>query len=147
MGFHDDVTNTHEISSCLQNGLGAVKNSDRIKFNCKDPRNINGSVDIDSCVADLYPESSRWDYALGYNEKCYFVEIHPASTSEVNTMLNKLRWLIKWLKEQKSPLLSSHAGFHWIASGSVSISKNSPQARMLSASGLNGPKRQCECSL
>ena len=145
MSFNSDVAATSDISSCLQNGLSSVKNVDRSKINCPNTRNINGSIDIDGCVASIYPHNNRWDYAIGYNEKCYFVEVHPASTSEVATMINKLIWLKSWLDSQSSPLLSNHAGFHWIASGKISISKNSPQARKLSTSGIFGPKRQCGC--
>jgi len=147
MSFNSDVASTSDISSCIQIGLSAIRRTDRSKINCPNSRNINGSVDIDSCLASEYPHCNRWDYAIGYNHKCYFVEVHPASTSEIGTMINKLNWLKTWLRNQSSPLLSNHAGFHWIASGNVSISKGSPQARKLAASGLVGPKRQCGCTI
>lgn len=41
----------------------------------------------------LYPNASRWDYAIGYDQKAWFVEVHPANTSNVKEMLKKVEWL------------------------------------------------------
>ena len=144
MGFIDNVKSTYDISSCYKNGLQGIKNSDRIKINCKNTQMINGSVNIDECLKNKYPQDNRWDYAIGYNEICYFIEVHPASTNEIKTVINKLNWLKNWLEIQSSPLLYNHGGFHWIASGKFSINKNSPQARILANSGILGPKKKCE---
>lgn len=145
VGFRENVADTQEIASCFKEGLGGVKGADKSKIVCPNTRDINGSVDIDGCLAKQYPSENRWDYAIGYQEKCYFVEIHPASTSEIDTVINKLTWLKAWLKKQRSPLLVNHAGFYWVASGKVSINKNSPQARKLATSGMAMPARHCRC--
>ena len=145
MSFRDDVGATKEICSCFKSGLNALARQDKIKIRCEDTTKINGSVNIDKCLINQYQHEARWDYAIGYGDRCYFVEIHPAATSDVATMLNKLNWLKKWLKNQSSPLQFNHAGFHWVASGKVKITPNSPQARKLSSSGINGPKSHCIC--
>jgi hypothetical protein len=141
MSFRDDVVATSDISGCYQCGLNGIKSSERSYFRFSDTRKIDGSVDIDSCVKSKYPYDNRWDYMIGYNDEIYFVEIHPASTSEVRTMISKLTWLKQWLRDQSSPLEGS---FHWVASGKVAIAKGSPQARKLACSGIVGPKRVCE---
>jgi predicted RNA-binding protein with PUA-like domain len=90
MSFCDKVRNTPDISTCCQTGLRAIKSGDREKFLCSNTRLIEGCVDIDSCVREQYSQDNRWDYAVGYDGKVYFVEIHPADTSQVSVMINKL---------------------------------------------------------
>ena len=57
-------------------------------------------------------------------------------------MLRKLQWLRDWLNAEAGRLkrLTDHAGedirFVWIASAGDRISRNSPQFRRLSQSGL-----------
>ncbi len=96
-------------------------------------------MDIDSAVKDFYPEENRWDYAIGYDDKVCFVEVHPASTSEVETMLKKLSWLKQWLKN-KAPKLSSikktQEPYIWLSTKSMGILKTSSQFKKLSASGI-----------
>lgn len=106
---------------------------------------INGSIDIDRCLEDKYPHDNRWDYAIGYNDKCYFVEIHPASTSDISTVIAKKEWVVKWLKSQSSLLIKREHSFHWIATGKISIRKGSPQQHRLNSSGIKGPKKSCIC--
>jgi len=144
MSFKDDVTATIDISSCFRSGLNGVKHSERKYFNFPDTRKIDGSVDIDSCTMPLYPQDNRWDYVVGYDGRTYFAEIHPANTSQVRTMISKLKWLQKWLRDQSSPLSGT---YHWVASGKIAIAKGSPQARKLASSGIVGPKRVCEGKL
>jgi hypothetical protein len=60
-------------------------------------RLLEGSVDIDACTLKNHPNEARWDYAIGYESKAYFVEIHPADTSNVNEVIKKAEWLKQWL--------------------------------------------------
>jgi len=144
MGFCEKVDATPEISGCGQAGLQAIKGGDRAKFVCDDTRKIEGSVDIDTCVKKRYPEGNRWDYAVGYSGRVYFVEIHPADTKNISEMEKKLSWLKQWLKDQKSPL-SEGASYHWVASGRVNITPSGNKLKSLVAKGLLGPKRECRC--
>ena len=81
----------------------------------------------------LYPNASRWDYAIGYEQKAWFVEVHPANTSNVKEMLKKVEWLEGWLKDKGSQLAEIRRDHlhYWIPSGKVCISKTSPQYRSL----------------
>ena len=145
MSFKDDVISTSDISGCYQSGLSAIKGSDKSFFRSSLTRNIQGSIDIDSCLVSKYPSANRWDYVLGYEDTCFFVEVHPASTSEVSKIIAKKKWLIDWLRSQSSPLLDREHSFHWIASGKVDIRKGSRQEKLLNLSGIKGPKKICEC--
>lgn len=144
MSFSNKVKKTSDIDACYKTGLQAIKGGDREKFRFKNPRLIDGSVDIDHCVQAMYSQENRWDYVFGYDEKVFFVEIHPADTSQVSVMKRKLDWLRGWLQIQSSPLMQN-ATYHWVASGAVNITKNSSQARQLATMGIDGPKRMCEC--
>jgi hypothetical protein len=91
MGFCETVDATPDVSECCQAGLQAIKGSDRAKFVCGDTRKIEGSVDIDTCVKERYPEGNRWDYIPGYDGRVYFVEIHPADTKNISEMKKNCR--------------------------------------------------------
>lgn len=130
--FKTAVKATQEISNGFCNGLQALRN-DSDKITVDDTKKLNGSVDIDACTHTLYPNDSRWDYAIGYNNKAYFVEIHPADTSNVNEMVKKADWLSKWLKEKAPALkkISANDVFYWIPSGRCAIENSSTQKRKL----------------
>ena len=137
--FQIAVEQTAEISTAYKVGLQAIKNCDKPKISATDSYKLNGSVDIDSTVTDLYPEENRWDYAIGYDGKICFVEVHPATTSEVEKILKKLSWLKQWLKD-KAPKLSnmpkSKEPYIWLSTSGVGILKTSSQFRKLSGSGI-----------
>lgn len=130
--FHKAVLATPEVSSGYCKGLQAMKgNSSMLKVS--DTRKLQGSVDIDDCTKNLYPHDARWDYAVGYNDKAYFVEMHPANTSNVVEMINKAKWLESWLKNKAVDLGKIRENnLYWVPSGKVAILKNSKQYRQLS---------------
>lgn len=136
--FRLAVESTSQISDGYLTGLRALGNNST-KITVDNSRLLNGSVDIDSCVKDIYPEDNRWDYAIGYDNAAYFIEIHPAETSAVSTMIAKVAWLKQWLKTE-APLLdkikSSQNTFQWVPSGRNAIAKNSREAFRLSKSGI-----------
>ncbi|RMD68020.1 MAG: hypothetical protein D6819_10380 [Gammaproteobacteria bacterium] len=116
------------------------------KIRPQDPRRLTGSVDLDRALARTHPNAPRWDYGIGYDlghrEAAYWIEVHPANTSNVREVIQKLIWL-KGFLQQNAPLwhLTQNAGnpYRWIASGKVNISRNTPQFRQLSQSGLGMP--------
>lgn len=136
--FRLAVESTSQISDGYLTGLRALGNNST-KITVDNSRLLNGSVDIDSCVKYIYPEDNRWDYAIGYDNAAYFIEIHPAETSAVSTMIAKVAWLKQWLKTE-APLLdkikSSQNTFQWVPSGRNAIAKNSREAFRLSKSGI-----------
>lgn len=138
-GFQIAVEQTAEISGAYKAGLQALKNCDKQKISVADSHKLNGSVDIDSAVKDLYPEENRWDYAIGYGDKICFVEVHHAATSEVEKMLKKLSWLKQWLKD-KAPELSkipkSEIPYVWLSTSGVHIIPSSSEYKKLATAGI-----------
>lgn len=118
---------------------------------CPDPNRLTGSIDLDATLADQEPNATRWDYGIGFRHKrreyAVWVEVHPAQTNRVRGMLNKLRWLQDWLAGDGRPLdrLTDRDGptrpFVWLASGSIRLPANSPQARQASQAGIRPRKR------
>jgi hypothetical protein len=141
MSFQTAIDKTPLLKDHLKNGLQALgSNSSKVKPS--DTRKCEGSVNIDDAVERQFPSSNRWDYAIGYNGRIYFIEVHPADTSEVKTVLEKLTWLKIFLIEKTPELNKEPKSFHWIASGGVHILPNSPQARKLALSGIRPPVKQ-----
>ena len=132
------IENTSEINNGYHVGLQAFKKEHKPKIEINE---CQGSVDIDGCLIakGLYANDNRWDYAIGHNNKVYFVEVHTANTREVKTVLNKLQWLKDWLTT-KAPeinkLKASPNAYFWIQSNNYKILKGSRQAREISAKGL-----------
>lgn len=129
--FQKAVLATPDVSAGYSKGLQAMKsNSSTVKFS--DTRKLQGSVDIDDSTKNLYPHDARWDYAIGYNDKAYFVEVHPANTGNVAEMLHKSIWLEEWLKKKAVELAEIREdNLYWIPSGRVAILKSSPQYRKM----------------
>ena len=130
---------TEDIKGAFQKGLKALKGEYRTKIVCTDTKKLTGSVDIDLATKDLYPTESRWDYAIEYKGKTFFVEIHPADTTEVQSVINKLRWLINWLKNKAPEVNALKHGdkpFHWVFTKDCHILKTSKQWKLLSQKGL-----------
>jgi len=136
MSFKEAVEGTPDVSKGFKPGLKAVVSADKDAISVKDTKKVEGSVDIDKNTAQLYPGDNRWDYAIGYEGKAYFVEVHPASTTNVAEMISKRTWLLNWLKT-KAPLLDSYpAGsprLLWAATAAgVHILKTSREYRQVS---------------
>ena len=82
----------------------------------------------------------RWDYAVEYDKETFFIEIHPGSTSEIQTVIAKLDWLKHWLKE-KAPEIDAlkpkdKQPYHWVFTNKFAILPNSRYARLLSLHGI-----------
>lgn len=133
----------YAVNSCpflkgnIKPGLKAL-GADSGCINIADAKKLQGSIDIDKCTLAHYPNDCRWDYVIGYNENAYFVEVHPANTSNVNEVIKKGLWLGSFLKNEASDLkaLNKDGVFYWIPSGKYAILKNSPQARQLAQSKI-----------
>jgi hypothetical protein len=135
--FEEIVKAIPEIQHCFQQGLKAL-GSDSLKIEPKNSRLCEGSVFLESCVMNQYRNVNLWDYFLSYNGKVYFVEVHPAQTSEVDTVLRKFEWLKQWLLAKAESIndLKADQPYFWIASGRFAILQNSPQYRRVVQKGL-----------
>jgi hypothetical protein len=146
--FRQAVSNTPDLGEdayCL--GLRALTDKHR---ECIKPgtAQILGSVNLEDALRQIYPNEPCWDYTIGMRKDtalyAIWVEFHPANTSNVKEVLEKLRWLKEWLSS-KAPelhrLTPPRAAYHWLATGGVHITRNSPQARQLAQAGLMMPRK------
>lgn len=130
-----------------KDGLQALRKKDRERITHSKSRRLAGSVNLDEALERSDPNGNRWDYGIGVKreggkEEVFWVEVHPASTSHVPEMLDKLAWLKKWL-DTKAPelrMLTAKDGYVWIASGGVAIRKKTQHARLLNQAGLRFPQ-------
>jgi hypothetical protein len=123
--FSGAVHATPSVAGAFQPGKQALRKEHRSKVICRDSRRFTGSLDLEHALPPAGAGERRWDYGLGFKEgrgreSALWVEIHPASTSEVDTVLAKLRWLRGWLRSQAPRLnaLSARPGsrkaFFWL---------------------------------
>lgn len=136
--FQQAIESTPEIANCYQLGISALGQYSN-KIVPADTRQCEGSVDIDACTKAKYPRASRWDYAIGYANKVYFVEVHGATTSEVSAVEKKLIWLKDWLRAEAPELYALRANekpYYWIQSGKFDILRTSPQYKRVAQLGL-----------
>lgn len=135
--FRETVSSIPDIKNGYCSGLGALKNNAK-HVDIADTKQLDGSVDIDKCTQELYPSDSRWDYVLEYDGKTYFVEVHPANTSNVKEVIKKAEWLSWWLDEKASSLKSKAAdNVYWVATGKCKILPNSTHRKKLAQSKIN----------
>jgi hypothetical protein len=111
---------------------------------------LAGSVNLDDALQEIYPNDARWDYGIGLvvnrsADRVVWVEVHPASTSNVKEMISKLKWLKNWLNTCAPRMKEMEiAQFRWIASGGVNVSKNSRYAKLLAQSGITFPTKHLD---
>ena len=136
--FEGVVKSIPMIANAYKDGLQALESKDAVKIKPKNPRNLSGSVYLDKCLEKTNPHDARWDYVLGYKEKAYFVEVHPANTSNIEEVVKKKKWLEAWLLSHAKELQTLMVGtnYYWIASGKVAVLPNSPQARRIAKNKL-----------
>lgn len=137
--FQIAIEKTEEVKDGYRTGKKAIKSVDSSKVEAADNLKLQGSLDIDASVKKIYPEDPRWDYALSYNDKIYYFEIHPAETSEVDRILNKVKWLKNWLTTKAPEInklpLAEHP-YVWIQSGRYAILPSSKAGMKLSLAGV-----------
>ncbi|QEM05694.1 hypothetical protein DIU31_020050 [Mucilaginibacter rubeus] len=135
--YKEAVEATPDVKNCFQAGLSGL-GTNSTKVNAVNTRLFNGSVNIDLCTATKYANENRWDYSFGYNDKAYFIEVHPANTSEVDVVIKKLQWLKNWLSSQAPELnkIKAQTPYYWIQSGKGAILPGSNQARKVAQAGI-----------
>jgi hypothetical protein len=140
-------------AACIGTGLKAIKGEHRNAIKPKATRRLTGSIDLDAALSTALPHDSRWDYGVGLlladnkTEVAIWIEVHPATTGEVDRILLKLDWLKARLKQYaalgKLTAKSEENNvqpFHWLPTDSgVHIHAHMPQARRLAARGIPLP--------
>lgn len=151
--FLKAVSKANLDTACVAPGLQALKGEHRFAIKPKAPRRLTGSVDIDAALSVAFPHDSRWDYGVGLlladnkTEIAIWIEVHPATTGEVDRILSKLDWLKARLKHYvELGKLTAKAEennvqpFYWLPTDSgVHIHAHMPQARRLAARGIPLP--------
>lgn len=137
--FQVAIENTEEVKNGFCVGKQAIKRADRNKVDATIGNKLQGSLDIDNQVKVLYPHEPRWDYALSYDDKIYYIEIHPAETSEVEKVVNKVKWLKGWLNTKATEINKLPKAEHpytWIQSGRYAILPTAKEKMKLSVVGI-----------
>jgi hypothetical protein len=146
--FQKAVSDTPDLGKhAYHAGLKALTVAHRKRIQQGEAR-ILGSINLDGALCQRYPNEPRWDYGIGIQKGskpfAIWVEVHPASTSNVSEVLSKLRWLKGWLSGQATQLHAltpPQRAYHWIATDGVDITPNSPEARQLAQVGLTMPRK------
>lgn len=139
--FATAITRCTALERQLRPGIQALKREDRSRIRLGDARRLQGSVALDDALRASLPNQPRWDYIVGAtsaeetHERAHFVEVHPASASEIGAVEAKLRWVKEWVRTQARELDRMPRVFAWIASGKVSLSPQSPALRRLAMQG------------
>ncbi|MDX2257094.1 MAG: hypothetical protein NW214_16405 [Pseudanabaenaceae cyanobacterium bins.39] len=140
--FKSAIEATPLLKDAYKEGLQALGNYSK-KVTPSDTKKCEGSVDIDFAVKNVevnsvkpYAQACRWDYAIGYDGKVYFIEVHSAETSQVTQVLRKHTWLKDFLVAQAPELNKLDKQFYWISSKGNDIVKRSSEARQLAQSGI-----------
>ena len=159
MTFEDAVRATPSpVCDAYQPGKQALKGEHREQITCRDSRRFAGSIDLEAALTTGQAQIAvnLWDYGLGFRERdgrevALWIEVHPASTAEVSTVIKKLAWLRDWLRQEAPGLRALSRGhsagnsYFWLATAAgVHITPNSPQARSLRQAGLALPRRTLE---
>ncbi len=139
MSFETVVAQIPEIHSCFKAGLKALGAHSTL-VTVRETRVLEGSVNLDECLAASRPSENRWDYFFAYKGEVFYLEVHPASTSEVSTIINKLNWLRSWLLNHAPALNALSAKtifpFHWIHTGRSHILPTSKQYRLAAENNI-----------
>jgi len=144
------------VCNAILPGKKALEARHRQQVNCREPERLTSSINLDQTLQQVpnHRNSNRWDYGVGYKpeqgpERAVWIEVHPASTSEVGAVLRKLDWLKRWLESEARALQQititdrQLKAYHWLATETgVHIRPGTPQDRRLRAAGLDSPRRK-----
>lgn len=147
MTFLEAVAATPSVRDHYRGGLQALPAGDAARIQCAATRRLTGSINLDAALRQQQPNANRWDFGIGHRrndaEVAIWVEVHPASSTSIATLLAKLEWLKDWLATEAQELRRLTQGdYHWISTdATIAITPNSRQAKQLAAVGLRGPTR------
>lgn len=123
-----------KLQDFYKKGLGAFESIDKSHIDVPDTRLIIGSIALDKAALNDMPADNRWDYAFDYEGKVFFIEVHPARASEIDTVINKVTGLRQWLTNIGANLLllpPTNRVFYWVSSGNTKMTLTGNQARKL----------------
>jgi hypothetical protein len=135
------------VNSALQtgvnDGIGAVKNTDRVLFAPDVRSSFSDSLDLDSALQRVYPGQNRWDYLLGHkpSDKVVAVEPHSAKQDEITTVINKRKAAKQQLAAHLKPGVRV-AKWLWVASGKVYFADTEKVRLRLDQNGIEFAGKQ-----
>lgn len=153
MSFRDAVATVPSLAAHLELGLRALQGNHASMIECAPSRRLRGSVYLDPILGDR----RSWDYSIGWacrsGPECVnFVEVHPANSLHIDTILAKKASVLDWLRREAASLAelardtertTERPVFHWLATESgIAIRPGSRQSRQLQAAGISGPVRR-----
>lgn len=130
------------LACAIQPGLQALgANSKRIQL--VSPAKATESVDLDAALTAAKVPGAKWDYGIGIargqRHEVVWVEVHTATSSEVDTVLKKLAALRQWLQSHAPHCTTVPCSFHWVATD-AGVHIDAARRRRLSAAGLRMPQ-------
>jgi hypothetical protein len=121
----------------VQKGKEALKGEHRPKVIMK----AQCGVDLDTHGPRSDRGEKRWDYVLvNHDARGHGVEVHPASTGEVDAMIAKKRWAEHVLAAEAKKLEVGR--WHWVASGRVDIRRHDRARKKLAEAGIEFPRER-----
>ncbi len=137
-----DCVKARGLNDHLRAGLKAL-GPDSARVTVARPRRATHSVALDEALKADLPHAPRWDYGIGLTaegrEHVAWVEVHTATSSEVEAVLKKLAWLKQWLADGQDVCAQSVRSFHWVATD-AGVHIDSARRRGLNAAGLRMPQ-------
>ena len=137
-----DCLNARGLGEHLCAGLRALGvNSKRVTVAL--PRKAAHSVALDDALRERFPQAPRWDYGVALERsdatEVAWIEVHTATSGEVDTVLTKLAWLKRWLANDQDACAAAGTSFHWVATD-AGVHIDSERRRKLNAAGLEMPR-------
>jgi hypothetical protein len=136
MTFVESIGRTPDLNTCVPGvGLRALSAHSRVVTDY-DPRRLEGSLDLDRCLRERYPNDNRWDYVFGYRGHAWYLEVHEANGGH-SVVIGKAAWLRKWLAANRrgiSGMPTVGKRLYWAPTGRVRT--NDKSDRQLAQSGI-----------
>jgi len=101
-------------------------------------RRVAESLNLEKAL--VATPGKKWDYLVGIDADLLAVEIHPATSSEVKTIIGKKQDSLSRLGSHLRPSASVSA-WYWLASGNVRMTQGTTEARNLAKNGIEFPRR------
>jgi ligand-binding sensor domain-containing protein len=136
----------HGLQDSLKTGLQALAaHSTRVK--ARNGTRVVKSIDLDNALKSSHPNSPRWDYGISITRgplaHVAWVEVHTATSKEVDSVIRKLRWLHEWLNSKKHECVSPSVSYHWVATD-AGVHIDTARRRKLVGVGLKMPSAQIQ---
>ena len=145
--FEANVKACAALSQHYRVGLKALRQADKRHIQVSEPKQLTGSVDVDSALAKALPNAPRWDYGIGHRahgngvETVHWVEVHPATDGEVNAIEAKLAWLMSWVAAHAPALSAMKRQYVWVSSSHTHLTPTAPGLKRLAQKGLRNVGR------